>query len=182
MRPARDAIRLRARTPADTAFLREVYGGTRAEELARVPWSEEQKAAFVEQQFAAQAAQYDAAHPDASFLVIELAGERVGRLYVDRDDAAIHVIDIALLPAHRGRGIGGMLLAELLAEARASKRAVRIYVERFNPARRLYDRLGFVALEVHGVYDLMEWRADGVAAPSAPLHRRAPRGTPERLR
>ena len=53
-------------------------------------------------------------------------------------------MDIALLPEYRGRGIGTALLEELLVEADATGRRVTIHVERFNPARRLYERLGFV--------------------------------------
>jgi ribosomal protein S18 acetylase RimI-like enzyme len=156
---SRAAIRLRPVTEADAAFLRHLYGTTRAEELSPVPWTDEQKSLFLDMQFNAQKTHYETYYPDCAFLVIEMDAERIGRLYVDRTDERIEIIDIALLPQYRGRGIGRMLLDEILAEAGATKRAVRIYVEHFNPARRLYDRLGFRHIETNGVYHLMEWRA-----------------------
>ena len=67
--------------------------------------------------------------------------------------------DIALLPEHRGAGIGGRLLQDLLTEAAASGKRVSIHVERFNPAMRLYERLGFTKQEEVGVYFRMEWSA-----------------------
>ena len=72
-----------------------------------------------------------------------MAGRPIGRLYVHRRESEIGVVDIALLPAYRKQGIGGLLLREILAEAAAASKPVRIYVERFNPAQHLYERLGF---------------------------------------
>src|SRR5688572_27152662 len=102
-RPPREAIQFRPITADDTPFLRRVYGTTREEEMQRVPWTEEQKTAFVDMQFAAQKAHYETFYPDCEFLVIELEGERIGRLYIDRGETDIEIIDIALLPEHRGR-------------------------------------------------------------------------------
>jgi ribosomal protein S18 acetylase RimI-like enzyme len=158
-RPSRQAIRFRPTTPDDVPFLRHLYGTTRAEEMRRVPWTEAQKAAFLDQQFMAQKLDYEAHYVDCEFLVIELDGAPIGRLYIERTEADLAIIDIALLPEHRGRGIGRMLLEEILAEAGAAGKTVTIYVEHDNPARRLYDRLGFRHLDTNGVYHLMEWRA-----------------------
>jgi ribosomal protein S18 acetylase RimI-like enzyme len=137
-----------------------VYDSTREDELRRVPWTDEQKRAFLDMQFDAQKRHYEDYYPDCDFLVIEVEGRAAGRLYVDRAGAAIHLIDIALLPEYRGRGIGTLLLDELLAEARGSGRAIRAYVEHFNPARRLYDRLGFRQVDTNGVYRQLVWRAE----------------------
>jgi ribosomal protein S18 acetylase RimI-like enzyme len=82
----------------------------------------------------------------------------VERLYVARWTSEICIIDIALLPEFCGRGIGTMFIRELQAEAQSSNRPLRIHVERFNPARRLYERLGFREIEDKGVYLYMEWR------------------------
>jgi ribosomal protein S18 acetylase RimI-like enzyme len=65
-------------------------------------------------------------------------------------------MDIALAPAYRGRGIGSGLLRSLIAEAQASARKLSIHVESNNPARRLYERLGFRVAGEHGVYVLLE--------------------------
>ena len=137
-----------------------VYASTRAEELAVTDWSAEQKAQFCRQQFTAQDAHYRTHYPTARFSVIEREGLPIGRLFVDRWEKEIRIMDIALLPEHRGAGIGTRLLCELQEEARAAGRALSIHVEKFNPALRLYERLGFRAKEDKGVYVLMEWRGN----------------------
>lgn len=147
--------RLRPATDDDRAFLRAVYGGTRAEELASVPWTDAEKAAFLDQQFSAQDTHYREHYPTAEFLVILDGDEPVGRLYVDRWKREIRIMDIALLPQARGRGIGSALLSELIEESERSGKALSIHVELENPARSLYDRLGFEEVEERGVYVLM---------------------------
>jgi ribosomal protein S18 acetylase RimI-like enzyme len=150
------AWRLRAAGPGDGDLLLAVYASTRAAELALVAWDEATKRAFVEQQYAAQDTHYRAHYPGAAWQVIEAGGEPAGRLIVHRGERDIRVMDISLLPAHRARGLGTAILGELAAEADAAQRRLSIHVEHTNPARRLYERLGFVAVETGEVYVLME--------------------------
>ncbi|MFW6077993.1 MAG: GNAT family N-acetyltransferase [Gemmatimonadota bacterium] len=154
--PAGLDLALRDATPDDRELLYRVYASTRREELAAVPWSGEQKDAFLRMQFDAQDRHYREHYADAAFHVVERHGEPVGRLYVARWPDEIRIVDIALLPEHRGRGIGTALLEALLAEADAAGSGVSIHVERFNRARRLYERLGFAEVEDRGVYLLMK--------------------------
>lgn len=142
----------------DEPFLRRVYASTRETELAAVPWSDEQRAAFVAMQFDAQAQYYDDVYTDASYQIVEVDGVRAGRLYLSPGVSEIRIVDIALLPEHRGRGVGTGILRGLIDQGRASGRSVSIHVEVHNPARRLYERLGFVEAEQRGIYTLMEWR------------------------
>lgn len=137
-------------------FLYRVYASTRTDELARLPWTEEQKEAFLRQQFNAQHAHYQEHYHDAAFQVVLKDGVAIGRLYVARWPSDIRIVDVALLPEHRGGGVGTRLIRELFAEGDASGRRVSIHVEVFNPARRLYERLGFVQTEDKGVYVFME--------------------------
>jgi ribosomal protein S18 acetylase RimI-like enzyme len=95
---------------------------------------------------------------ERAFDVVLVEGEPAGRLYVDRRDDEIRIVDIALLPEHRGHGIGTSLLGELLSEADAARKRVTIHVERLNPARRLYERLGFSVAEDKGIYLFLERR------------------------
>ena len=155
---------LRPATEADREFLLELYASTREPELARVDWDDALKRAFVEQQFAAQDEHYRSHYPGASLDVIELDGRRAGRLYVYRGEEDIRIMDIAVAPEFRGRGIGSALIEELIAEARSSGRSVSIHVEMQNPARALYERLGFVPVGEHGVYVLMEWSQPNTAS------------------
>jgi GNAT superfamily N-acetyltransferase len=133
-----------------------LYASTRAEELARVPWSEARKEVFLRQQFEAQD-RFWRQHFDAGgFSIIEVDGRPAGRLYVHRGRDEIRVVDIALLPLFRNAGTGSRLLASIFAEADATGLPVRIHVEVLNPARRLYERLGFAPVADHGVYVQME--------------------------
>lgn len=148
---------LRPVTHTDRDFLVEVYGSTREDELDQVAWPPGEREAFVRMQFDAQDASYRSQNPHGAFDVIEVGGRRAGRLYVDRRPAEIRIVDIALLPAFRGAGIGSALVAALQAEAAATGRALTIHVEIHNPAARLYARLGFVVAAERGVYRRMEW-------------------------
>jgi ribosomal protein S18 acetylase RimI-like enzyme len=145
-------LSLRTAGPEDEAFLHRVYAGVREEELAVVPWTDAERDAFLAQQFDAQDAYYRQHYEAAAFDVIEFDGVPVGRLYVARWDEEIRVIDIALLPAHRGRGIGTALLGELVAESDATGKRLTIHVERYNRALELYRRLGFSVVDDLGVY------------------------------
>ena len=164
-----DPVTLRTIRPEDEPFLRRVYASTREEELALVDWDEGQKAVFLDMQFRAQHSYYTQQFPEAAFDLILRDGQPAGRLYVDRRAGEIHIIDIALLPEHRGAGIGGALLRGLMAEAAGVGKPVRIHVERFNPALTLYGRLGFRRIEERGLHWLMEW--------SPPEAATAPEGT-----
>lgn len=157
----RHAIAFRPVTGADGTFLRHLYGTTREEELRAVPWSDAEKAAFVDMQFAAQKAHYEEHYRGCAFLVVELEGRPIGRLYVDRGPEDIRIVDITLLPELRGRGIGGTLMREILAEGQAAAKVVSIHVERDNRAMRLYRRLGFRHVDTYGAYHLMEWKPGG---------------------
>lgn len=153
-----DSIGFRDIAESDKEFLFELYASTRAEELALVDWPQAQKEDFLRMQFEAQHRFYEEQFADAHRWIIVEHGTDIGRLYVDRRDDEIRVIDIALLPAYRGRGIGTALLADILAEGERSGKPVRIHVERFNPALKLYLRLGFRSTGDNGVYYLMEWK------------------------
>jgi ribosomal protein S18 acetylase RimI-like enzyme len=148
---------LRPETDADIDFLMRLYASTREDELAPLPWSAEQKAAFLAQQFQAQRSHYRGSLPGCAFDVIQHAGMPVGRLYLQAGDTHLHLVDIALLPALRGQGVGSAILEALQAAAAASGQGVSAFVEHSNPARRLYRRLGFTEIADHGVYLEIVW-------------------------
>jgi GNAT superfamily N-acetyltransferase len=149
-------IRLRNVHAADEEFLLEVYASTRAEEMARVPWSLEQKNAFVRMQFVAQKQHYAAEYPQATHDVIYFDDEPVGRLYLDRGQEKFHVLDITILPRFRGSGVGSVVLKQILAEAAQSGKPVTIYIESFNPSLRLFGQLGFERVREDGFQFLLQ--------------------------
>jgi GNAT superfamily N-acetyltransferase len=149
-------IALRPITDGDLPFLYRLYASTRWEELEPTGWAIEQKEQFLQQQFTAQHAWWQSQYSDTSFDIVERVGVPIGRLYVARWERELRIVDIALLPECRRAGIGGRLIEAVIAEADALRVPVRIHVEVFNPARALYDRLGFIPIEDKGVYLLME--------------------------
>jgi ribosomal protein S18 acetylase RimI-like enzyme len=144
-------VALRPVVAHDEPFLRRLYADTREAELALLGDGESGRA-FLELQFVAQQRAYAAGFPQASHDVVLEDGEAVGRLYVDRAGRDIHLVDIALLATHRGRGIGSGLLSALLAEARGQERALRLQVARNNRALALYERLGWRVVGEDEVY------------------------------
>lgn len=157
-----DTISLRTAAPDDRVLLRAIYGSTRQHELDRTDWDDRQKEAFIDHQFDAQDEYYKKVYPDSDYDILLYEGQPAGRLYVERHliPGTIRIVDIALLPDFRNQGIGQIVLNLLQEEAAQTSKSLSIHVERFNPAMRLYERLGFQKIkETHGVYYLMEWKA-----------------------
>ena len=150
-------ITFRPITQGDMDFLARLYASTRWEELQQVPWTDEQRLAFLRQQFDAQHIHYMEHYVDAAFDIVLIDGKPAGRLYIHRRKDEIRLVDIALLPEYRGRGIGGRLMRDVLKKGEEAGLRVRIHVEHNNPAMHLYQRLGFRKIDDHGVYHLMEW-------------------------
>ena len=137
--------------------MRLLYGSTREEEMKQFPFDEFQKKEFLDQQFGAQYQHYQLHYPTCERNIIEKDGSPVGRLWLDEWRDQIRLVDIALVPEWRGSGIGSMLLEDVLARGAKAGKPVTIHVEGFNPALRLYERLGFVKVDTNGVYFLMKW-------------------------
>ena len=158
--PGREAageISLRPIAPGDEPWLYRIYASTREEELAPTGWDDAQREAFLTMQFDAQHRYYQEYYAGASFQLILYDGVPAGRLYVNRGAEELRIVDIALLPTYRRRGIGTTLLRALQAEGAQARQPVTIHVERLNPALLLYERLGFRLSADKGVYLLLAW-------------------------
>ena len=144
--------RLRPATPDDDAWQLAIYASTRADELALTGWPPAQCDAFVHQQHRAQQQHYRLHFPRSVCQLILVGDEVAGRLWTDARTDRLHILDIALLPAWRGRGLGTRCLQALASGGQC----LSIQVEIHNPARRLYERLGFVTEgEPRGLYQPM---------------------------
>jgi GNAT superfamily N-acetyltransferase len=128
----------------DTEFLYQVYASTREAEMALTGWSREETEAFLRFQFQVQHVQYHNNYPNAFFNIIFSDEKRVGRLYLNRSRGEIRIIDISLLTEFRGHGLGTRILQDIIAEAETAGVPVRLTVRFDNPARHLYERLGFI--------------------------------------
>jgi GNAT superfamily N-acetyltransferase len=149
---------LRPETPSDEAFSMGLFASTRAGEMACLAGAPAVRETFLRIQHQAQKRAYDVLYPFVERSIVVVSGEPVGRLLVDRSSPDIRLVDIALLPEHRGRGTGTALLLSLLDEARRTGRKVLLHVVRGNPAVRLYERLGFTRKGGTEMHDAMEWR------------------------
>lgn len=151
---------LRPVTADDDQFLLSVYDSTRAEELAQAEWAEGQREAFLKWQFDLQRREYDTRFPDAEYNVIMIDNQPAGRIWIGRTDEQIRLLDIALLPQFQNRGVGTVLIRNLIDEAKMTGKRLRHMVFVLNnDAHRFYERFGFVVIEDLGGYKHMEWKS-----------------------
>lgn len=153
---------LRPETESDIPFLMRLFASTREAELAQVvDWSAEQKQAFLASQFQAQRHHYRTTINGCAFDILEHRGVPAGRLYLEARQSRLHIVDISLLPDYCGKGLGTQILEAVMAAAAAGGKGVGIFVEKFNPALRLYRRLGFTEIADGEVHLEMEWLPEG---------------------
>lgn len=151
---------------ADAEFLFRVYADTRDWEFRLTHWTEAEKDSFLRSQSALQDRHYQMAFPGAVRRIITQGSTDIGRLYLQRQDDCLRIIEFSLLPEARGRGIGTDILRSLMNEAHGGKVPVRLSVERASPALRLYLRHGFRLTGQAGYHVALEW------TPSHPLSER----------
>ncbi len=151
-------ISLRPVETYDGSLTFEIFASTRQAEMALVDWAESQKEVFLRSQFEAQRRSYLLQFPSAQYQVILCDGIPAGRLITEQSEHEIFLVDIALLPEQRNKGIGTFLLRELQAQTAQAGKLIRLHVELFNPAMHLYERLGFAGVRQSGLYYEMAWR------------------------
>jgi ribosomal protein S18 acetylase RimI-like enzyme len=159
-------LSVRATGREDAPFLRTLFETARPDAAFLAAWPEDTRRAFLDQQFQFQCIHYARAYADTDQLIIRQEGEPIGRMILARSVAEWCVVDIALLPSRRGQGIGTLLLERIkAAAAQAEAPYVRLSVDVRNPARRLYERLGFAVVEEgEGLANVeMAWRAPAPA-------------------
>lgn len=156
-------ISFRDAVDTDLPFLVALFASTREAEFAYVPWSEEQKRSFFQSQCAAQLRSYAADYPAASHQIICADDRAVGRLYLNRGESKLHILDITIAPAERNAGIGTEVLRGILEESALEQKPVSIYNESFNPSVRLFERLGFRQVSMDSFLVLLEWTKPDVA-------------------
>jgi len=151
-------IRLDPVGPADEPFLYQTFASTRSDEMALTGWNAQQQELFLRMQYEAQRSSYLSQTPDAEYWLIRRDEMAAGRLILHRTSDKIYVVDIALIPEFRGLGIGSDLMEAVIHEASLAGKSVGLHVERFNPALRWYERLGFTVISSGPIYLEMIWR------------------------
>lgn len=150
-----DEIILRAATEADSTLCEALFIEHYQSPLLLAGWDVAQCHAYLQPQFAMREQQFQNCYPHVDHTIIEVDGESVGRLLVDRQPQLINIIDMILFPVWCARAIGSYLLDELCREADKTGKALVLHVACDNPAQRLYQRLGFEVKENEGVYRYM---------------------------
>jgi ribosomal protein S18 acetylase RimI-like enzyme len=163
LRPARDG---------DEPFLKRVHEAARHWEFAALLQTgrEDLYHKIIAQQYDAQHRFYFAAYDTAHYGIIQWTGQPVGRLYVDYRDDEVRVLEIAILPEYRGRGIGRIVMMGLCLEAAMRRKPVRLHVHYLSRAQRFYRQLGFGEIALEGPDRLMEWRQVQAEAQGRILH------------
>ena len=151
-------IRLDPIAPEDEPFLYRTFASTRSDEMALTGWNAQQQDLFLRMQYEAQRSSYLMQMPDAEYWVIRCDEMAAGRLILHRTPEKIYVVDVALIPEFRGLGIGSDLMEAIIHEASLAGKSVGLHVERFNPALRWYERLGFTVIDSGPIYFEMVWR------------------------
>ena len=154
-----NSISLRTVTPEDHDFLLELYKSSRGDDLRGLGWEEDRLNEFLAMQYESYRNFLKNDHPDMQDQIVLLAGDRVGRFAVEQRPDEIRLVDVALLPAHRNRGTGTLLIQDLQQQAATAKRRLRLQVIRFNRAVGLFERLGFMRTSETGTHLQMEWNA-----------------------
>jgi RimJ/RimL family protein N-acetyltransferase len=157
-------LHLRPERDDDGAFRFKLFCDSRPAEFALLqldPAAFEQLMRF---QFHAQTLTYRANFPNARFDIIERDGAPIGRIVVNRPGTMLHIVDQAIVPAQRNRGLGTAIMKALMDEAGQAGLPVRLKVASTNdPSMQLYLRLGFVPIHAEPLYIEMEWQAPGTA-------------------
>ena len=153
-------LRLRPEREADRDFRYTLFCDSRLPEWEPVRHQPALFEQLMQHQFKAQTVSYLNFFPRARFDIIELGAEPIGRIVVDRPGTMVHIVDQAIVPKQRNRGIGTTIMRSLMDEARTAGLPVRLKVASSNdPSVRLYSRLGFVPIQEIPAYIEMEWKA-----------------------
>jgi ribosomal protein S18 acetylase RimI-like enzyme len=145
---------LRPVSGADEEFLYRLYEATHGQQFTVLPLAPAPLEALVRMQFNAQRSGYRQQYPASEDSLILIGGEPAGRLWLD-DSSSVssHVLDVAVLPEHQGRGLGGAVLRYVIERASRAGKAVTLQVARMNVrALEFYRRLGFTATGEDEVY------------------------------
>jgi ribosomal protein S18 acetylase RimI-like enzyme len=143
MIPKQLAVTTRPMNDDDSMLLFELYASTRADELSRSGWATPQQRSFFRMQAQNQERYFLRHYDHLDRRTICINGFSAGRLLVDRPSQAIVIVDLALLPAFRERGVGSMLIRSLLEEAAERGLTVHMELQKNSDALQTCERLGF---------------------------------------
>ena len=130
-------VSLRAATPEDAEFLFRLLKATMREYVEQTwSWDENWQRAYFQERF-----------DPAKNQIVVLDDRDIGVIAAERREDEVFLSSLYILPEYQGRGIGTLLIKAVLDGAFQEGLPVRLRVLKVNPARRLYERLGFTVVE-----------------------------------
>jgi len=155
-----ESITLRPAIDDDQDFLLELYKSSRGDDLRELGWDEDRVSEFLEMQYEAHRNFLRNDHSAADDQIVLLDGTAVGHLCIEHRPHEIRLVDVALIPEHRNRGVGALLIQQVQEQSAAARRPLRLQVIRFNRAAGLFERMGFRRTSETGTHFQMEWLAN----------------------
>jgi ribosomal protein S18 acetylase RimI-like enzyme len=149
---------LRPVQPEDEAFLFRLFGETQ-DQLALIRSNQALWKTLVDVQYRGRKMTYSEIYPAAEDAIICRAGEAAGRLLINREPDCLRIVDIAILAGLRGQGIGSWALRQCQQQAAEAGVRIDLSVNPMNPARLLYERLGFQVTGEGAMHVTMAWSA-----------------------
>jgi len=151
-------LSLRPAQAADEAFLFRLFGDTQ-DHLSLLRSNEALWNVLVDVQYRGRKTTYETNYPAAEDFVLCRGGEAVGRLLINREVDCLRILDIAILADFRGQGIGSWAVRQWQLQAEEIGARIELSVNPANPARWLYERLGFRATDEDTMQVAMAWRS-----------------------
>lgn len=88
--------------------------------------------------------------------IVMLDAQSAGCISTREEETELRILRVFLLPEFQGKGLGTQIVVDLLASADSRGVPVRLRVLKVNPARRLWERLGFrVTAETETHYEML---------------------------
>lgn len=155
-------LELRLVRPEDEPFLSALFHVVEQERLLGAGLAPQMLSTVIGHEFAGQRRHYRSLNEDATHCVIIAGGQSAGRLIFWDNRDEIRLAELAVAPAFRGLGIGSAVVETLKAQARQTKRPLRLHVEKYNyrQPHRFYQQLGFQMIEDRKTHWFMEWDAE----------------------
>ena len=140
-------VSLRPATEDDYDFLWWLHGATMRDYVAAIwGWDEALQVQYFQERF-----------DPARMQIVECAEETIGYISVERRGESIFLGAIEIAPEYQGQGIGTGLIRDLQSEAERQGLPLKLQVLQGNPARRLYERLGFAVTGETETHIMMSW-------------------------
>jgi len=147
---------MRPAAPDDLPFLKRLFLESR-EDLAAALEGNPLAEGLMDMQFRAKTAHYKAAFPNADERVLTVGDQPIGRLTTIDEGDRFHIVDIAVLRKFQRQGFGTAALLRIQSEGAVMGKSVSLTVALGNPARQLYERIGFQEISRTATDATMLW-------------------------